>query len=316
MTGGIGVEAVAEHAAALRRALGLRLVGQDAVIDEVLAAWLSGGHVLLEGVPGLGKTLLARSLADAFGVAFRRIQFTPDLMPADVVGTRIFDLARSVFVTQRGPVFTEILLADEINRTPPKTQAALLEAMEERQVTLDGETLPLPEGFFVVATQNPLDHEGTYPLPEAQLDRFAMKVRVGYPSPEDELEVYRRFVSGATATVPRVSEPSVLGGLRQVVARVHVEEKVLQYALAVLRATRSSRRLIAGASPRAGQLWIGAARATAAMAGRAFVLPDDLKRVAPAVLRHRLRPTADAELDGVDGDTVVTEVLAGVPVPR
>jgi MoxR-like ATPase len=315
MNGEANIARVAEAAARLGEALGTRLIGQREAVEEVLAAFFAGGHVLLEGVPGLGKTLFARSLAQASGRTFHRIQFTPDLMPADVVGTTIFDMSRGAFVTRKGPVFTDVLLADEINRTPPKTQAALLEAMEERQVTLDGATHALPAGFFVVATQNPIDHEGTYSLPEAQLDRFMLKVHLDYPA---EAEEHRIVAMKAVAPPPlaAVMAADELATIRADVAAVHVEEAVVRYAVTILRASRASRRIVTGASPRAGQLWLTAGRAIAAMSGRAFVLPDDLKRMAPAILRHRLRPTADAELEGVDSDALVRELLAAVPVPR
>ncbi len=311
------MDAVVERIGALRSAIGEVVVGQANVVDEVLATLLAGGHVLLEGVPGLAKTLLARTLASALGLDFKRIQFTPDLMPADVVGTNIFDMAQGRFHLVRGPVFTQILLADEVNRTPPKTQAALLEAMEERQVTLDGNTLPLPDPFFVIATQNPLDHEGTYPLPEAQLDRFTMKVRVEYPSAAEEAQVYRRFLAGTRVALPTpVIDLATLTGLRDAVGAVHVDDKVLAYALAVVSATRGARQLQSGASPRAGLMWLQVARAWAAMEGRAFVIPDDLKRMALPVLRHRLRLGADAELEGTGADGILSALIDRVDVPR
>ena len=313
--GTIGTQRVMEAASRIQAALEGRLIGQRGPVEEVIAALFAGGHVLLEGVPGLGKTLLARTLAAATGRGFQRIQFTPDLMPADVVGVTIFDLGKGTFVTRRGPVFTDVLLADEINRTPPKTQAALLEAMEERQVTLDGTTHPLPDGFFVVATQNPVDHEGTYPLPEAQLDRFMLKVHMDYPA-EDEEQVIIGMAAGMSPAPAPVMSAEDLGVVRAAVAAVHVEAAVVRYTVTLLRQTRGMRRIAVGASPRAGQLWLGAARAIAAMSGRTFVLPDDVKRIAPALLRHRLRPTADAELEGVDADALVAELLAQVPVPR
>ncbi|MFZ5476611.1 MAG: AAA family ATPase [Myxococcota bacterium] len=310
---------VTERADALRGALARAVVGQRGAVTELCVALLAGGHVLLEGVPGVAKTLLARSLASALGLGFRRVQFTPDLMPADIVGTHIFDLATQRFVLQRGPVFTQVLLGDEINRAPPKTQAALLEAMEERQVTIDGETLPLPDPFFVVATQNPLDHEGTYPLPEAQLDRFLLKVVVRYPEPADERAVYRRFLDhGAPRAqdVPRVLAAEELGVLRAAVARVHVEDKLLDYTIAIVDATRRARLFLAGASPRAGVALLAAARAHAALEGRAFVIPDDVKRMAAPVLRHRLPVTADAELEGRTSEAVLAQILAALEAPR
>ena len=307
-------------AEALRAAVGQVVVGQQRVVDEVLCALMSGGHVLLEGVPGVAKTLLARTLAASLDLQFRRVQFTPDLMPADVVGTKVFDLQKGVFHLEKGPVFTQVLLADEINRTPPKSQAALLEAMQERQVTIDGETHPLPSPFFVLATQNPLDHEGTYPLPEAQLDRFLMKVLVDYPAEPEELEVYRRFLDGrleldAVSTVQPVPGAS-LDGMRAALGQVHVEEAVIGWGRQLIALTRSSRRLAIGASPRAGMALLAASRAHAALDGRAFVTPDDVKRMARPVLRHRLLVTPDAELDGQDADRVLTGLLESLDVPR
>lgn len=312
------MEEVVARVESVRAAVATVVVGQTRVVDEVLATLFAGGHVLLEGVPGLAKTLLARTLARALGLEFKRVQFTPDLLPADVVGTNIYDLGKGVFTLMKGPIFTQILLADEVNRTPPKTQAALLEAMEERQVTLDGRSLPLPDPFFVIATQNPLDHEGTYPLPEAQLDRFTMKVRVDLPSPAEEKEVYRRFLADGFASpeIPPVLGAADITAVRLALRGVHVEPKVIDYALAVCAATRSSRRVAAGASPRAGLMWLGVARAWAAMEGRAFLTPDDLKRLALPVFRHRLRLVAEAELDGVTPDRVVSEILERVDIPR
>ena len=312
------LDAVATRADALRAALADVVVGQNDAVSELLVALLAGGHALLEGVPGLAKTLLARTLAAALGLPFRRVQFTPDLMPADVVGTNIFDLTTSGFRLQRGPIFTNVLLGDEINRTPPKTQAALLEAMEERQVTIDGVSHPLDAPFFVIATQNPLDHAGTWPLPEAQLDRFLVKVRVAYPAAADEKEVYRRSLGGPARpdTVAPVLAPGELLRIRAALGQVHVEERVLDYLLALITATRADPRLAAGASPRAGTALLAAARAWAALDGRAFVLPDDIKRMARPVLRHRLVPTADAELEGQSGEAVLLGLLERVAVPR
>ena len=306
----------------LRAALGQAVIGQQAAVDEVIAALLAQGHVLLEGVPGLAKTLLARSLAQALGLSFTRIQFTPDLMPADIVGTSIFDFHKGEFRVQRGPVFTQVLLADEINRTPPKTQAALLEAMEERQVTIDGTTHPLAPPFFVMATQNPLDHEGTYPLPEAQLDRFLAKVVLGYPQPADEVEVYRRFLDGRLGlTAQSVQVAAVFGegelpAFQGLLRQVHVEDKVLHWVRELVAATRAAPRLLAGASPRAGLALLAAGRAWAAMEGRAFVIPDDIKRLAAPVLAHRLVLSPDAELEGSSAAEVLAEILDGLPVPR
>jgi MoxR-like ATPase len=316
------ITALGDRFDALRASLSKVVVGQEQAMDEILVGLLAGGHVLLRGVPGVAKTLMARALAAALGMDFRRVQFTPDLMPADIIGTNVFDFQREVFHLQKGPVFTQLLLADEINRTPPKTQAALLEAMQERQVTIDGQRHELDEPFFVIATQNPLDHEGTYPLPEAQLDRFLLEVVVGYPAPDDEIEVYRRFMAGTLSIETRepeleaVVQPQEILALRALLAHVHVEDKLLGYLQALVAATRSSTHLAYGASPRAGMALLGAARAWAALEGRSFVIPDDIKRMAHPVLRHRLIITPDAELDGLDAEGVLNRVLDSVEVPR
>jgi len=316
------LDALARRVSDLRAALAEVVVGQQGPLDEVLAALLARGHVLLEGVPGLAKTLLARTLAHALGLQFTRIQFTPDLMPADIVGTSIFDFQKGAFRVQRGPVFTQVLLADEINRTPPKTQAALLEAMEERQVTIDGTTHLLQPPFFVMATQNPLDHEGTYPLPEAQLDRFLCKVVLDYPSHDEEVEVYRRFLDGRLSlsakevSVPVVFAEGELLAFQDALGGVHVEDAVVDWVRELVSRTRQSPRLAAGASPRAGLALLAAGRARAAMEGRDFVIPDDIKRMAPPVLRHRLLLTADAELEGLDAGRILAGLLEGLEVPR
>jgi MoxR-like ATPase len=312
------LDAVAQRADALRSSLSAVVVGQSEAVSELLVALLAGGHALLEGVPGLAKTLLARTLASALGLPFRRVQFTPDLMPADVIGTNIFDMGSNSFRLQHGPVFTQVLLGDEINRTPPKTQAALLEAMEERQVTIDGTTHTLDDPFFVIATQNPLDHEGTWPLPEAQLDRFLVKVRMGYPSADDEKSVYRRSLGepARDKLVPVVLQPGELAAIRLALRGVHVEDRVLDYLYSVVAATRADPRLSAGASPRAGAGLLAAARVWAALDGRAFVLPDDVKRMIHPVLRHRLVPTPDAELEGQTTEAVLAGIVARVDIPR
>ncbi len=313
------VAAVADQ---LRAALQAVVIGQVDPIDELLVAWLAGGHVLLEGVPGVAKTLLAKAMAAALGLHFGRIQFTPDLMPADVTGGNLFDFQQRSFTLQKGPIFCQVLLGDEINRAPPKTQAALLEAMQERQVTIDGTTHPLDAGFFVIATQNPVEHEGTYPLPEAQLDRFLLKVRVDYPEAASELEVYRRSLGGGSglgeASLPSapVVDAATLMSLRAALTQVHVEDAVLRYLHALVSATRRAPALSCGASPRAGIALLAAARAWAAVEGRNFVLPDDLKRMARPVLSHRLLVTAEAELDGLDAGAVLSGILDQVEVPR
>lgn len=317
-----GLSALVRKVQALKDALLGVVVGQEGVIHQLLAALLTGGHVLLEGNPGVAKTLLARTLSNALGLEFRRIQFTPDLMPADIVGTNVFDFQQGQFHLQKGPVFTNLLMADEINRTPPKTQAALLESMEEHQVTIDGVSHPLADPFLVIATQNPLEHEGTYPLPEAQLDRFLMKIRMGYPSPEAETEIYRRYADGRLhlaaqdTDIPAVLAPGDLIVFRKALGGIHVEDKILGYLRDFVGLTRSSEDLSLGASPRAGMSVLAAARAHAAMEGRAFVIPDDIKTMALPVLRHRLLPTAEAELEGLGAEQITSKLLDSVEVPR
>jgi len=304
--------------ARLEAALSGVVLGQPRALADLLTTFLARGHVLLEGVPGVAKTLTARTLAKALGLSFARIQFTPDLMPTDVVGTSVFRPQDGSFHLVKGPVFTEVLVADEINRTPPKTQAALLEAMEERQVTIDGVTHALPPHFFVVATQNPLELEGTYPLPEAQLDRFLTRVRVGYPDAAAELQLLTRPRSAQAMleAVPRVLSLDELNALQAGAAQVRCDETVSRYALALVRATRENPKLKLGASPRAALGLLAAAKARAALEARPFVTPDDVKAVAPAVLNHRLVVKAEAEVDGVTADDVIAALLEQIEVPR
>ena len=306
----------------LRRLVGAEVSkavgGQDDVLDVVLAALVVGGHVLLEGVPGVAKTLLASATARALGLQFRRLQFTPDMLPSDITGTMTLRSRDLVF--RPGPVFTNVLLADEINRTPPKTQAALLEAMQERQVSVEGEPRPLPDPFLVVATQNPIEYEGTYPLPEAQLDRFLVKVDVGYPSEEDEIGLLRLARSGVDpvtlADVTAVVGPDMLATARAETDATVVEPDVTAYVAALVRRTRELPSVALGASPRAGVHLLAASRAAARLAGRGFVTPDDVIRMAPPVLRHRLLLRPEAELDRYRPDDAVATAVASVPVPR
>ncbi|MDG5759673.1 MoxR family ATPase [Natronococcus sp. A-GB1] len=286
-------------------------------LEEVLVGVVGRGHVLLEDVPGTGKTLTARSVATALGLSFSRIQFTPDLLPTDVTGTHVFDERDRSFEFNEGPLFANIVLADEINRAPPKTQAALLEAMEEGQVTVDGETRPLPDPFFVIATQNPVEQEGTFPLPEAQVDRFLVKTSMGYPDAEGEVELLRRRASReeGSPTVSTVLEPEKIDALRQVPETVRVEADLLEYVTAVARETRTDGRVEVGVSPRGTQRLFEAARAYAALVGREYVTPDDIKRVAEPVLAHRLVLTPDATVNRVEKSAVVESVLESVPVP-
>jgi MoxR-like ATPase len=304
--------------ARLEAALSNVVLGQPRVLADLVTTFLARGHVLLEGVPGVAKTLTARTIAHALGLGFTRVQFTPDLMPSDVLGTSVFRPQDGTFALVKGPVFTDVLVADEINRTPPKTQAALLEAMEERQVTIDGKTHPLPSWFFVVATQNPLELEGTYPLPEAQLDRFLMRVRVGYPDEAAELAMVTRFHErrGVALDVPRVLSSEELTALQADAAAVKCDPSVLAYAVKLVRATREHPRLRLGASPRSTQGLLAAAKARAALLQRDFVTPDEVKAVAPAVLNHRLVIKAEAEVEGVTADDLIAQLLEQVQVPR
>jgi MoxR-like ATPase len=308
--------------AALRAEIGKAVVGQEGPVAELLAALLAGGHVLLEGVPGVAKTLLAKALARSLDLRFGRVQFTPDLMPSDVLGTSVYRPENGTFELRRGPIFTDVLLADEVNRTPPKTQAALLEAMEERQVTLDGQPQPLGAGFFVVATQNPVEYEGTYPLPEAQQDRFLMKVRLDYPGLEDEREILRRAAGGFdghdldAAGVRPVVTRAALAALRARARGLAASAPVLDYVARLVRASRELPRVRLGASPRAGVALLTTARARAALRGADWLGPDDVKAVAAPVLRHRLILRPEAELEGATPDDLVAELLASVEVPR
>lgn len=309
---------------ATRMKTGLRRVfyGQDEALDQLLATVYSGGHVLLEGVPGVGKTLLVKSIARLIGADFRRIQFTPDLMPADIIGTEVFNFSSQTFQLRRGPVFTTILLADEINRTPPKTQSALLEVMEERSVSLGGETHALPALFSVFATQNPIEYEGTYPLPEAQVDRFMTKILLRYASLEDELEILGAYNSGRDlhravySELEPVTSPEEILSNRREVTGIQTSPELLRYVGEVVRATRTSPRVQLGASPRASVHLLLMSKTVAAMNGRDFVIPDDVKLAAPAVLRHRLILTPEAQVAAETADHVLSRVLAQVEVPR
>ncbi|MEV5690499.1 AAA family ATPase [Micromonospora globbae] len=306
----------------LRAEVGKAVVGQDAVVTGLVIALLCRGHVLLEGVPGVAKTLLIRTVATALDLDSKRVQFTPDLMPGDVTGSLIFDPHTAAFTFREGPVFTNLLLADEINRTPPKTQSALLEVMEERQVSVEGARRPLPEPFIVAATQNPIEYEGTYPLPEAQLDRFLLKLTVPLPTREEELGVLRAHHAGfdprdlAAAGVRPVASAADLAAARAAVGRVHVADPLLGYVVDLCRATRMTPALELGASPRGATALLSTAKAWAWLAGRDHVVPDDVKAVARPTLRHRLRLRPEVELEGVGVDSVLDTVLATVPTPR
>ena len=298
------------------------IVGQDKVIEEVLIGLFAKGHCLIVGVPGLAKTLLISTLAEILDLEFNRIQFTPDLMPSDITGTNIFNIATSSFNLRRGPIFTDILLADEINRTPPKTQAALLEAMEERQVTIDGDAYQLPPIFTVLATENPIEYEGTYPLPEAQLDRFQLKILLDYPNEDHEREVIARWNAGFNSKrleevdIRPLPDPKAILNCRTEVARAQMEPGVQRYAVDLVRRTRAHPFIHYGASPRASVALLLCSKALAAIRGRDFVTPDDVRDVALPVMRHRLTLRAEAELDGVTPDSVITDILKSAEVPR
>lgn len=298
------------------------LVGQDEIFLQMVIALLVRGHVLLEGVPGTAKTLAAKTLAHLVNADFKRVQFTPDLMPSDIVGTQVFDVNSSKFFLKHGPVFTNVLLADEINRAPAKTQAALLEAMEERHVTIEGERSILPEPFLVLATQNPVEYEGTYPLPEAQLDRFLFKTIVHYPSPEAETDILRRYHHGFDAHklsevgLTPVLTPQDLVELRKEIDAVTVEDGILQYITRLSDATRQATDLALGASPRASIAMLLSSKAYASLQGRSYLVPDDVKSVALPVMRHRILLKPEAEIEGLDADGIIQRILASVDVPR
>ena len=298
------------------------LVGQEEAFELLLVSMLGGGHVLIEGVPGTAKTLMAKTLAILIGGCFERVQFTPDLMPSDIVGTNVYDMGSGQFRLRQGPVFTNVLLADEINRAPAKTQSALLEAMEERQVTIDGARYPLPPVYFVVATQNPIEYEGTYPLPEAQLDRFFFKVLLGHAPQEVENEILRRYQGGFDAR--RLEEMGLRAVLDQEafarcgreIAAVGVDDGIVNYITSIAQQSRRSSDLVLGASARASITLLLGSKVLAALRGRSYVIPDDVKYLAPAAYRHRLILRPEAEIEGLDADTVVDKLLAGVAVPR
>jgi MoxR-like ATPase len=301
-----------------------RVVGQEYMVERLLIGLLTGGHVLLEGVPGLAKTLTVRTLAEAIRTTFQRIQFTPDLLPADVVGTQVFDQGTGQFSVKQGPIFANVILADEINRAPAKVQSALLEAMQEKQVTIGGQTFKLQEPFLVLATQNPIEQEGTYPLPEAQLDRFMLKLRVGYPTREEEKEIMRRMAGGAPIAVSPTASPEEILDARRRIAELYMDERIVDYIVEIVHATRAPAEaglgdlaplIEFGASPRATIALAQASRAHAFLRGRTFVTPDDVKAIAPDVLRHRVLTSFEADAEEVTSDDVVTRVLERVESP-
>ena len=304
--------------------VGKRIVGQEYMVERLLISLLTGGHVLLEGVPGLAKTLTVRTLAETISTSFQRIQFTPDLLPADVVGTMIYDQSNGQFSVKKGPIFANIILADEINRAPAKVQAALLEAMQEKQVTIGGTTFRLEEPFLVLATQNPIEQEGTYPLPEAQVDRFMLKLRVGYPSREEEKEIMRRMAGGDVIPIHHAATPEAIMNARHRIAELYVDERIVDHIVDIVHATRKPGEaghaqlaplIEFGASPRATIALAQASRAHAFLRGRTFVTPDDVKAIAPDVLRHRVITTYEAEAEEVTSDIIVQRVLGAIESP-
>ena len=323
---GVQVSAAADTALveSVMQQVGRRVVGQEYMVERLLIGLLTGGHVLLEGVPGLAKTLTVRTLAESISTSFQRIQFTPDLLPADVVGTQVYDQSNGQFSVKRGPIFANIVLADEINRAPAKVQAALLEAMQEKQVTIGGQTFKLVEPFLVLATQNPIEQEGTYPLPEAQVDRFMLKLRVGYPTREEEKEIMRRMAGGDPIAIRAVATPEQIMSARKHISELYMDEKIVDYIVEIVHATRSPAEaglaalvplIEFGASPRATIALAQAARAHAFLRGRGYVTPDDVKAIAPDVLRHRVLTTYEAEAEEVTSDDIVARVLATVENP-
>jgi len=313
----LSLPALTDLAQAIRDQIARAIVGQSAAVEHLLVALFARGHVLLEGPPGTAKTLLAQSFAATLGLDFGRIQFTPDLMPGDILGSNLFNFQTSQFTLTRGPIFCDLLLADEINRTPPKTQAALLEAMQERRVTLDGVAHPLSDHFMVVATQNPIEQQGVYPLPEAQLDRFLFKLTIPYPDEAEEARIIARYGAQSPAEpITAILTPDQLAAAGAAVAAITLAQPLVDYIVRLIRATRESADLACGASPRAGVLLAHAARARAALSGRDYVLPDDVKALAPAVLRHRLLLSPAAEIEGKQTDALVSEIIARTEAPR
>lgn len=306
----------------IRSQISSTFIGQDNVVNDVLIAFLSAGHVLIEGVPGLGKTLLVRTLACCFSGEYSRVQFTPDLMPSDITGHIMFDNELNKFRIRKGPVFTNLLLADEINRAPAKSQSALLEVMQEQQVTLEGKPLPVPQPFMVLATQNPIEQEGTYPLPEAQLDRFLMKIKIDYPLSNQELDMVKQVTHNQVgdkfdlASIASITEPETITNLQSFTTKITVDDTVVQYAVAIVRQTRNWPGIAIGSGPRGGIALIRCARAQALLNGRSFVIPDDIKSVAKSVLRHRISLSPELELEGLNQDQMINVILEKVEAPR
>ena len=315
------IEQAANDIGLLKAQIGHCMVGQQEVINQTLVCLVAAGHSLIEGLPGLGKTLLVRAITKAIGGKFNRVQFTPDLMPSDVTGHTMFDTSKQKWVVRRGPIFCNFLLADEINRAPAKTQSSLLEVMQEQQVTIDGNSLTIDAPFMVLATQNPIEQEGTYPLPDAQLDRFLLNVKITYPSQDEEIEIARQLTDGVgdkldLSSVQQVLQPSSITAIQKTATFLRMDEKIIEYAIRIVARTRSWNGVETGASPRGSLALLRAARAQALVNGSYFVTPDDIKSIAPAVLRHRLRLTADYEIEGYSVDRVIADILANIDAPR
>ena len=311
----LNVEPIREIAQEVLSEVSRVIVGYGEILQQLFIALLVNGHVLLEGVPGLGKTVMAKTFAKTLGISFRRVQFTPDLLPSDITGTKIFDQNEGAFVLQKGPLFANIVLADEINRSAPKTQAALLEAMAERQITIEGETLPLDKPFMVVATENPVEMEGTYPLPEAQLDRFIMKVWLDYPSQEEEVDIMRRQISGESPSVTEITSGEEILAAQKLMNMVYIDDRILKYIRDIVLKTRNHPQIALGCGPRASLVLMKCSKARAAILGRVYVTPDDVRALIIPALNHRILLKPEAELEGLDVKSVIKNIVEDIPIP-
>ena len=311
----LNVEPIREIAQEVLSEVSRVIVGYGDILQQLFIALLVNGHILLEGVPGLGKTVMAKTFAKTLGISFRRVQFTPDLLPADITGTKIFDQNEGAFVLQKGPLFANIVLADEINRSAPKTQAALLEAMAERQITIEGETLPLEKPFMVVATENPVEMEGTYPLPEAQLDRFLMKLWLEYPEKEEEVDIMRRQISGESPSVEAITSGDELLAAQKLMNMVYIDDRILKYIRDIILKTRNHPQIALGCGPRASLVLMKCSKARAAILGRVYVTPDDVRSLVVPAMNHRMLLKPEAELEGLDVKTVIKNIIEDIPIP-